>query len=327
MKSSKISNISPEKRNDIIKIKQYKDEIKKLEQQINMYRITNDANKIQETKNKIDRYENELKTLIQKYGKKYETTTEKEEKMLAEIQKEAAQPKQSKVIQMFKEQEAAKRKKQIEEDAAKEQEQEQKQKSNLSEAQKKRIRQKKATEAFYETEEGKQKLAAAQNIKDMKKSQAKYEKEQREKEEMREKEIAAKIKVLKEAIKPELEYCGPALVDPNDNYTLACNVLRIKDPNFIKKPDAAIILKNAYDDITKVCDTGKSKYNKKDYKTNIDKAYAFLNSILEKNKQEQEKRDEEAREALNQQKIREEEEAQANANRIITEKNEAEKKD
>ena len=325
--SSKISNISPEKRNDVIKIKQYKDEIKKLEQQINMYRITNDANKILEARNKIDRYENELKTLIQKYGKKYETTSEKEEKMLAEIEKEAAQPKQSKVMQLFKEQ--AKRK-QIEEEAEAERNRiadsevvAKEQKSDLSEAQKKRIRQKKAKEAFYETEEGKQQLAAAQNIKEMKKSEANYEKQQKELEEQRTKEIAEKVKVLKEAIKPELEYCGPALVDPKDNFTLACNVLRIKDPNFIQRPDASIILKNAYDDITKVCDTGKSKYNKKDYKTNIDKAYAFLNSILERNKQEQ---DEAIREASNQQKIREEEEAQANANRIITEKKAAEKK-
>jgi hypothetical protein len=334
--SSKILNISPEKRNDVNKIEQYKGLIKQLQRQIDIYKMTNNVDKILQAENEINRYENELKSLFEKYGKKYETISEKEEKMLAEIEKEAAQPKQSKVMQLFKEQ--AKRNQIAAQDVAAN-------KAAQDVAANKAAQDVAANKAPQDVAANKapQDVAAKkdskkrqpgnprekerrhnQSLKDREKAQAKRATQvqssqkntkksrqpvkwldienpvldQQEKHsakikqnvdaiyEKNQAEAAKRKAVIEEAIKPELEYCGPALVDPKDNYDAALNILKIEDPNFIQKPNAYIILKNAYDDLIKVCDTGKSKYNKKDYKPNIDKAYALLNGILEKQEED-----------------------------------------
>ncbi len=285
------------------------------------------------------------------------------EAMLAELEAAEKKPKENAVIQIFKKQAEAKRdaeekarqaalakqekerqaalaKQEKERQAAEAQAQAQRKRveeaaiqivseegqrleSQLTKSQKNRSRRKLAKENYFKTEKGQQELAAAKNLKDMAEAEAKYNKEQQQKEEMRKEEIIKKVNTLKEALKPEIEYCGPAKEDPNGNYTIAYKVLGIKDPNFIQKADASIILKNAYDDKIKVCDTGKSKYNKNDYKTNIEKAYALLKDRLEKDRLAKE---EAIRDASIQQKIREEEEAIKNANRAIDEKKAAKKK-
>ena len=123
-------------------------------------------------------------------------------------------------------------------------------------------------------------------------------------------ERARKKAFIEEAIKPELEYCAPALEDPRDNYTIACKVLGIQDQNFYLKPNASNILQNASADKIKKCVTDINTYDKNNYKTNIEKAYHFLDNMIADVEIEQ--------------KMREEEEVIKNKKRVIDERKEAE---